>query len=103
MVKRSTPIYHRVLNELDERGVLKSQITIDCDKWNNTLFESYKVGTPKREGLRVQIKILKIDGVNTKESYIRFDALNYELKESLSEMYNIVDKFMLTEGLKNEK
>jgi len=102
MVKRSIPIFHKVINEIDDKGLLKSQITIDCDKWNNTLFESYVKGTPKREGLRVQIKILKIDGVNTRESYIRFDALNDDIKNTLGEMYAVVQKFMLEEGLNNE-
>lgn len=101
MPKRSIPIYHKVINELDDKGLLKNQITLDVDKWNNTLFESYIKGTPEKEGLRVQFKILKIDGVNTKQTYIRFDALNEDIKNALNEMYLVVQEFMLTEGLNN--
>jgi hypothetical protein len=100
MVKRSIPIYHKVINELDDNGQLKNQITLDVDKWNNSHFPGYRAGTPIKEGLRCQIKILKIDGVNTRETYIRFDANNQELKLALSDMYLIVEEFMLKEGLK---
>lgn len=100
MVKRSLPIYHKVINELDSNGQLKNQITIDADKWNNSWFPSYVKGAEIKEGIRVQFKVLKIDGANSFVSYIRFNALNQDIKQALSDMYNIVDEFYLKEGLK---
>lgn len=91
MAKHMFSVYHKVVNALDDEGNLKSQIMIDVDKMRESEF-------PLIEQLRSTIKVTKIINKEIKISYITFDADNNDIKSALSDMYLIIEEFLLRGG-----
>jgi hypothetical protein len=94
MVKHLFQIYHKVVNELDKGGNLRTQFTIDVDKMRES-------EVPLMESLRCQLKISKIIDKEIKTTYITFDATDPNIKLALSDMYLVIEEFMLQEGINN--
>jgi len=90
MAKHLFSVYHKVVNKLDDSGNLSHQTTLDVDKMRESEF-------PLVENLRVQIKISKIVDKEIKTTYIQFDATDTNIKLALSDMYLVVEEFLLQE------
>lgn len=92
MNKPAIPIFNKVIDEFNELGNLKRQITIYVSQWKSSDFDGYIKGDPIKKGYTFQIKVLHLDGNKTKEFYIRLDPLNKELRQTLKEMFACVDE-----------
>jgi hypothetical protein len=96
MVKHISSVYHNVVKKNDEAGNLQHQTIIDVDRLRDSDFLI-------SDELRIQIKIAKIVDGEFKMTYIQFDGLDDNVKQALSDMYFVIDEFMLKEGLNYKK
>lgn len=90
--KEAKPIFKKIIDEFNEVGALKRQITVYVSLWKSSDFVGYIKGDPIKKGYTLQIKVLHLDGNKTKEFYIRLDPLNKELRQTLKEMFATVDE-----------
>lgn len=90
MAKHLFSVFHQVVNKLDERGNLKNQTIIDVDKMRESEF-------PLVEQLRCTFKVIKVVEKEIKTTYITFDASDTDIKIALSDMYAVIEQFLMSE------
>lgn len=84
----ATSIYRKVIDEKNNRGELKKQITIDLSPW--IIEADLNTGREALSGYTTQIKVVKL-GSNPKTSIVNFDPFNDEIRNSFIEMFDQVD------------